>query len=286
MASLDHAMWFHRPFRVDEWVLYDTSSPSASGARGLGTGHFFAAGRPDAGHRGAGGPGPAAMSGVHPAVDLPAAAGEPTTVLALKEWAAVVHALLDGRQTVLLRKGGIHEKRFSLRGSRFVVFPTVAHSHLESTRAGACRPAAAGFGGRHRIRRIPGGAGRSRGRRGHRRAPAGPDRRPGTVPHLDHGIGAPQPDRLPAAARAERHRGPRPTAGRSGDRAPAAGVRRVPELGRPGSGFVRRSCLGSGRFTTTLCCWTSPSRSAPPSGRRSAPTFPEDHHLGRKCVAW
>ena len=55
-------------------------------------------------------------------------------MLALKEWAAVVHALLDGRQTVLLRKGGIHEKRFSLRGSRFVVFPTVAHSHLESTR--------------------------------------------------------------------------------------------------------------------------------------------------------
>ena len=41
LASLDHAMWFHRPFRVDEWVLYDTSSPSASGARGLGTGHFF-----------------------------------------------------------------------------------------------------------------------------------------------------------------------------------------------------------------------------------------------------
>ena len=55
-------------------------------------------------------------------------------MLALKEWAAVVHALLDGRQTVLLRKGGIHEKRFSLRGSRFVVFPTVAHSHAESTR--------------------------------------------------------------------------------------------------------------------------------------------------------
>lgn len=56
------------------------------------------------------------------------------TVLALKEWAAVVHALLDGRQTVLLRKGGIHEKRFNLQGSRFVVFPTVAHSHAESTR--------------------------------------------------------------------------------------------------------------------------------------------------------
>jgi acyl-CoA thioesterase II len=42
IASLDHAMWFHRAIRVDEWVLYDTSSPSASGARGLGTGHFFA----------------------------------------------------------------------------------------------------------------------------------------------------------------------------------------------------------------------------------------------------
>ena len=42
LASLDHAMWFHRPFRADEWMLYDTSSPSASGARGLGTGHFYA----------------------------------------------------------------------------------------------------------------------------------------------------------------------------------------------------------------------------------------------------
>ena len=41
-ASLDHAMWFHRPFRADEWVLYDCSSPSASGSRGLATGRFFA----------------------------------------------------------------------------------------------------------------------------------------------------------------------------------------------------------------------------------------------------
>ena len=54
--------------------------------------------------------------------------------LALKEWAAAVHALLQGRQTVLLRKGGIHEKRFTVRGPRFLVFPTVAHSHAESTR--------------------------------------------------------------------------------------------------------------------------------------------------------
>jgi hypothetical protein len=55
-------------------------------------------------------------------------------VLALKEWAAVAHALLDGRQTVLLRKGGIHEKRFAVAGPRFLLFPTVAHSHAESTR--------------------------------------------------------------------------------------------------------------------------------------------------------
>lgn len=40
-ASLDHAMWFHRPFRADEWFLYDCVSPSASGARGLASGRFF-----------------------------------------------------------------------------------------------------------------------------------------------------------------------------------------------------------------------------------------------------
>lgn len=41
VASLDHAMWFHRPFRADEWFLYDTQSPSASGSRGLAEGRFF-----------------------------------------------------------------------------------------------------------------------------------------------------------------------------------------------------------------------------------------------------
>jgi acyl-CoA thioesterase-2 len=41
-ASLDHALWFHRPFRADEWFLYDCESPSAAGARGLATGRFFA----------------------------------------------------------------------------------------------------------------------------------------------------------------------------------------------------------------------------------------------------
>ncbi|MFD9909774.1 acyl-CoA thioesterase [Streptomyces sp. NPDC059063] len=35
-ASLDHAMWFHRPFRADEWLLYDQESPSAGAGRGLG----------------------------------------------------------------------------------------------------------------------------------------------------------------------------------------------------------------------------------------------------------
>jgi acyl-CoA thioesterase II len=42
-ASLDHAMWFHRPFRVDEWLLYDQVSPSASGARGFSMGKVFTA---------------------------------------------------------------------------------------------------------------------------------------------------------------------------------------------------------------------------------------------------
>jgi acyl-CoA thioesterase-2 len=40
-ASLDHAMWFHRPARADEWLLYTQESPSASGARGLGVGRIF-----------------------------------------------------------------------------------------------------------------------------------------------------------------------------------------------------------------------------------------------------
>lgn len=41
MASLDHAMWFHRPFRADEWLLYSCDSPSASGARGLARGSVY-----------------------------------------------------------------------------------------------------------------------------------------------------------------------------------------------------------------------------------------------------
>jgi hypothetical protein len=64
------------------------------------------------------------------------------TMPALKEWGAVVHALLDGRQRVLLRKGGIGEKRFvgvppaggGLAAREFLLFPTVAHSHAERVR--------------------------------------------------------------------------------------------------------------------------------------------------------
>jgi acyl-CoA thioesterase-2 len=41
MASLDHAMWFHRPFRADDWLLYHQHSVSASGARGLASGSIF-----------------------------------------------------------------------------------------------------------------------------------------------------------------------------------------------------------------------------------------------------
>ncbi len=40
-ASLDHAMWFHRDFRMDEWLLYVMDSPSASNARGLSRGRIF-----------------------------------------------------------------------------------------------------------------------------------------------------------------------------------------------------------------------------------------------------
>ncbi|GAB6195684.1 acyl-CoA thioesterase [Lysobacter xanthus] len=41
MASLDHALWFHRPFRADDWLLYSIDSPSAQGARGLARGMIY-----------------------------------------------------------------------------------------------------------------------------------------------------------------------------------------------------------------------------------------------------
>jgi acyl-CoA thioesterase-2 len=42
MASIDHAMWFHHSMRVDDWLLYCTDTPSASGARGFARGSIFA----------------------------------------------------------------------------------------------------------------------------------------------------------------------------------------------------------------------------------------------------
>jgi acyl-CoA thioesterase-2 len=41
VASLDHAMWFHRPCRLDDWLLYTQDSPSAAGARGMTRGSIF-----------------------------------------------------------------------------------------------------------------------------------------------------------------------------------------------------------------------------------------------------
>lgn len=41
VASLDHAMWFHRPFRIDDWLLYEKESPSASNSRGFNRGSIF-----------------------------------------------------------------------------------------------------------------------------------------------------------------------------------------------------------------------------------------------------
>ena len=42
-ASLDHALWFHRPFRADQWLLYSQDSPNSHGSRGFGRGLIFAA---------------------------------------------------------------------------------------------------------------------------------------------------------------------------------------------------------------------------------------------------
>lgn len=70
----------------------------------------------------------------------PTGVGDPTQrrgdTVALKEWAAAIHGLLQGRQRILLRKGGIHEKSFipPEAGGGFLLFPTVAHTHAHRTR--------------------------------------------------------------------------------------------------------------------------------------------------------
>ncbi|HZQ33352.1 MAG TPA: DUF1802 family protein [Mycobacterium sp.] len=76
---------------------------------------------------------------------------------ALKEWSAAVRALLDGRQTVLLRKGGIGEKRFEVAAQRFLLFPTVEHSHEGRVRPehrDLLAPAAADSDGDHVVIRA------------------------------------------------------------------------------------------------------------------------------------
>ena len=40
-ATLDHAIWFHRPFRFDDWMLYSVVSPTTDGGRGFSSGRFF-----------------------------------------------------------------------------------------------------------------------------------------------------------------------------------------------------------------------------------------------------
>ncbi|WP_283609418.1 DUF1802 family protein [Mycolicibacterium poriferae] len=80
-------------------------------------------------------PSSGSLAGQTPApASTPASRPTPARTPALKEWSAAIHALLDGRQTILLRKGGIHEKRFEVAASRFLLFPTVAHSHAERVR--------------------------------------------------------------------------------------------------------------------------------------------------------
>ena len=41
VATIDHSMWFHKPFRADEWLFARMQSPTASGGRGLSTGEIF-----------------------------------------------------------------------------------------------------------------------------------------------------------------------------------------------------------------------------------------------------
>jgi acyl-CoA thioesterase-2 len=59
-ASLDHAVWPHRPFRADDWLLYAQESPTAQGARGLTRALLYTRGRRAGGNDGPGGPGPQA----------------------------------------------------------------------------------------------------------------------------------------------------------------------------------------------------------------------------------
>src|SRR5437870_8356904 len=63
------------------------------------------------------------------------------TFVALKEWALVCRMLLDGRQAIMLRKGGIDEKGFWVEADEFLLYPTYFHQMIEKVRpefAGEC----------------------------------------------------------------------------------------------------------------------------------------------------
>src|SRR3954454_16300490 len=77
-------------------------------------------------------PGPTAASRPFPVI-LPGMAWPTSLQVALKEWATVCHALETGRQTVLLRKGGIYEAagEFEVENREFLLFPTYLHQNLK-----------------------------------------------------------------------------------------------------------------------------------------------------------
>ena len=149
MASLDHAMWFHRPFRADEWVLYDTSSPSASGARGLGTGHFFAQDGRMIATDGAGGARAAAMSSRS---DPAGTAGrQQPAACARPEGVGGGGARAAGRPADGAAAQGWHPREaFHRRGSAVSGLPDGGAQSCRVDPPRACRTAGAGPPGRHR----------------------------------------------------------------------------------------------------------------------------------------
>jgi hypothetical protein len=68
-------------------------------------------------------------------LDVVSPASTPTTRTALKEWAVAVKALEEGREVLILRKGGIHEKRFPLEHREFLLYPTYDHQRQELLKA-------------------------------------------------------------------------------------------------------------------------------------------------------
>ena len=175
---------------------------------------------------------------------------------ALKEWSAAVHAMLDGRQTVLLRKGGIGEKRFDVAAAEFVFFPTVAHGHAERV-----RPEHRDLLERRRGRQHRGRGGDPGGRRKwlpplRSSDPTGLDDHRGHA-HLDGGVGARRPAGLPAQAPADGAGGSGAAAARAGATAARTRLCGLQELGRR----ARHARPGATPCTTTRCWRRSPNGS-------------------------